>query len=258
MKLKKLGALVASAVTMLALSGQASALGNNDIFLVAYDETAAKTFIANITNVTGTVSSFANSISANVNFSTDQNWIDFKTAVGADVVTYQVLGLNAVGNGAAYNANDSLVLTSTANPSPFRNGAMNTLVASSTSYAGSIGAFWSDNSTIASGATALISGGGNNSGANVKTNFFSQYTTANTAANIGTDLNFYSVTRPVGTTSLTSMVIAPFSAGTWNLSSLGSLTYSNVAAVPEASDLSMMVAGLGLIGFIARRRKTLA
>ena len=128
MKIKKLGALVASAVAMLALSTQASALSNNDIFLVAYDATAAQTFVANITNVTGTVSSFANSISANVNFSANANWTAFTTAVGnADLtngnVTYQVLGLNAVGNGSGYNANDSLVLTSLANPTPFKNAA---------------------------------------------------------------------------------------------------------------------------------------
>ena len=38
------------------------------------------------------------------------------------------------------------------------------------------------------------------------------------------------------------------------LSSTGQLTYSTVAAVPEADTWAMMAAGLGLMGFIGRRR----
>ena len=40
------------------------------------------------------------------------------------------------------------------------------------------------------------------------------------------------------------------------LSNVGGITYLNVAAVPEADTSAMMLAGLGLMGFIARRRNT--
>jgi len=44
--------------------------------------------------------------------------------------------------------------------------------------------------------------------------------------------------------------------GTFTLTSAGALTY--VAAVPEADSAGMVLAGLGLMGFIARRRKQIA
>ena len=42
----------------------------------------------------------------------------------------------------------------------------------------------------------------------------------------------------------------------FNLSSAGLLTYSTVAAVPEADTWAMMFMGLGLMGFIARRKQS--
>ena len=42
----------------------------------------------------------------------------------------------------------------------------------------------------------------------------------------------------------------------FNLSSAGLLTYSTVAAVPEAETWAMMFMGLGLMGFIARRKQS--
>ena len=42
---------------------------------------------------------------------------------------------------------------------------------------------------------------------------------------------------------------------TWSLGTNGVLTYTNIAAVPEADTSAMMLAGLGLMGFVARRRR---
>jgi predicted secreted protein len=42
--------------------------------------------------------------------------------------------------------------------------------------------------------------------------------------------------------------------GKWNVLADGTVTFSNPAPVPEASTYGMMLAGLGLVGFMARRR----
>jgi hypothetical protein len=80
---------------------------------------------------------------------------------------------------------------------------------------------------------------------------------------LGADLGFYSVTRPATNGKLTQTVKTQYMQGpantvgdVWNLSSSGALTYTAaaVAAVPEADTSAMFLAGLGLMGFVARRR----
>jgi MYXO-CTERM domain-containing protein len=72
---------------------------------------------------------------------------------------------------------------------------------------------------------------------------------------IGTNLSVWNIVRN-GTNNLTTATatklnIAGFNPY-FNLSNTGALTY--VAAVPEADSWAMLLAGLGLMGFIARRR----
>lgn len=72
----------------------------------------------------------------------------------------------------------------------------------------------------------------------------------------GVAQKFYMLDTNSGTTSRTSLV-TPFAnsqgAATFSFAN-GVLTYSSVAAVPEPSEYALMLAGLGMIGFIARRR----
>jgi len=81
---------------------------------------------------------------------------------------------------------------------------------------------------------------------------------ADTNALIGTDMSVYNIVRN-GTGGLTvatatKLNVAGFNP-IFNMSSAGALTYTSaVAAVPEADTSAMMLAGLGLMGFIARRR----
>ncbi len=81
---------------------------------------------------------------------------------------------------------------------------------------------------------------------------------ADTNGAVGADLyvwNLLSGANGVANTSVTKLSVAGFNPF-FTLTSDGFLTYTAVAAVPEADTSAMMLAGLGLMGFIARRRKS--
>lgn len=260
-------ALVAAAVVATTMSGAANALTNNEMFLVAYDATATKTFIAALGQA-GSVSAFTgntNLLGATaINYSADANWTNLMSTATAGSVSYQVLGLNMVG-GFGYNPGDKLVLSSNATPAAFNNFAFNGLKSDAISPTGSfIGLFESLNSAITGTSTGLVIGTGNDSGARAGTTFFTKYLGVNTTAALDSDLGFYGVTRDqVVTTNAGKSAITQYMQGpanttgdVWNLSSAGALTYTAaaVAAVPEADTSAMFLAGLGLMGFVARRR----
>lgn len=79
-------------------------------------------------------------------------------------------------------------------------------------------------------------------------------------ADVGTPLSFYHLTTSGAegtTTSSRQLAVVTQYAGQWNLDyDAGTLSYSVTAAapIPEADTWAMMLAGLGLMGFIARRR----
>lgn len=74
---------------------------------------------------------------------------------------------------------------------------------------------------------------------------------------MGDSLNTYlfweATTTSVGIPGVHEYANAIGTPATWTLANDGNLAYS-VAAVPEADTWAMMLAGLGLMGFIARRR----
>lgn len=69
-----------------------------------------------------------------------------------------------------------------------------------------------------------------------------------TLASYGSNADFYMLDP---SSPATTVAVTPY-AGTFNYNA-GVLTYS-VAAVPEPSEYALMLAGLGMIGFMARRR----
>jgi hypothetical protein len=260
----KLKALVLTAIAATTMSGAANALTNNEMFLVAYDSVASKTFVAALGGA-GSVSAFTGGANLSVNYGSDANWTNFMSGATASNISYQVIGFYSSNpsQASSYNAGDKIVTTSNmTQPLPqLRNSAYNALMADMVSGAGINGGFQALNSTITGTSTGLILGSGSDSGAAVGSNLFTKYNAFDATAVLGTDLGFYGITRGASG-NLVDSVKTQYLQGavgsaidTWNLSSAGVLTYTAVAAVPEADTSAMMIAGIGLMGFIARRRK---
>ena len=79
------------------------------------------------------------------------------------------------------------------------------------------------------------------------------------AGGIGDSLAFWMFSETVPSGSTTTVVkqmqfLSDADAMVWTLSANGNLSYA-VAAVPEADTYALMLAGLGLVGVMARRRK---
>lgn len=70
---------------------------------------------------------------------------------------------------------------------------------------------------------------------------------------IGTDLNVWNIVRATGLNATTTKLSVGAINPAFNLATTGALTYT-AAVVPEANTWAMMLAGLGLLGFVARRR----
>jgi hypothetical protein len=267
-KLKALA--VAAALT---LSGAANALTNNEMFLVAFDATNSKTFVAALGGA-GTAASFNGSSNLNIDYSADANWTNFITGASANV-SYQVLGFNMLGTSGAYNAGDKLLVTTNSMPAGniLSNLTYGNLSSDVTLGTGGVNKFEALNSAITGSTTGLILGGGADSGLAVGTSVFGKVINiADTTAALGTNLNFYSITRPASTSNVAQGIVQQYTqdAGLlalrgatgvtgdfWNLSASGLLTYTGaatVAAVPETNTWAMALLGLGFMGFVARRR----
>ena len=73
------------------------------------------------------------------------------------------------------------------------------------------------------------------------------------ASALGTGVSFYGLQDSGGALS-DAPTLTTFGTYQWNLTSAGLLSFAQVAAVPEADPLSMMFVGVGVMGFVARRR----
>ncbi|KVW95126.1 PEP-CTERM sorting domain-containing protein [Thiobacillus denitrificans] len=91
---------------------------------------------------------------------------------------------------------------------------------------------------------------------NGKTSFSSTGAVSPTGIN-GGDLNFYFLTNTSGVAASQASVTKY--AGVWSFdTATAQLSYATAAPVPEAETYAMMLAGLGLVGFMVSRRRKLA
>ena len=249
----KLKALVGGALLMAAGSAFAdTALDpvGGSIFVNLWDQTTGTSFIYD-TGLNQSTFDGTNSV-VNVNLASDPNWAAFVAGVtggsltsSTDTITYNVVSSGA---NAAYTSGLSA-------PTNVYNSKLNTGNGAGIN--------------VANAANAVTSSTTNSAYATASTGSQAVWSVASPAWNnnlkviadaaLGTALNFYSLT--FGSTNhasnTTKTIIATF-ANTWLLDSAGNLTYNNVAAVPVPAPLGLLLAGLALMGVIARRRKTVS
>ena len=275
----KLKSILAVAVTGLVMSGSANAItksADGEMFLVAFDANGNNSYIKALGV---SASSFTGNGTYSASLSSDTNWTSFLSAANAAItsantttpgsaipVYYSVLGYQ-------FNNDSSLsTLKTTANPvvNTPTNATFDEL--NSNIANGSLGTWMTTlNSTVTGTASKYVPSATGDDSANVIGNAWGAILTNLSTANMGTSAvldatnGFYSFTatanedsRAWGGTPLTSASVdvngSALSLGNWLLTSGGNISY--VAAVPEADTSAMLLAGIGLMGFIARRRST--
>ena len=153
---------------------------------------------------------------------------------------WNVVGLDSAGY-------DRFLVTSNA-PATMKNSVLHNAVGNGNVYLGQINsALTSSSSAILAGAAAYVGGWGSNDGG---------YINFSDAAGIGQSQNFYLLSKN-GTNNNTQNRVDQYmvnatTAMTWTLQNDGTLVYA--AAVPEPETYALFLAGLGMIGAIARRR----
>ena len=251
----KLNSLVAAALLVAAGSANAAidnaATGNGEMFLVVSDTTAGYSFVGDLGIQ---MDSFNSSASQSFSLNSFSQWTPFLTAVGGDLsnATFAVLASDGVGSAAA--SRRMLVTTSSSVSDADITATKNAIFKSATlamdTWLGNL----NTNYDVVGGDMASVANGSAYSAAGSYTNFvdnidgyivnslaYSVLTNANEAANFG--LEFNSSTSSLAGTGYTAY------AGNFTID-----TSKLVYAVPEAETYTMMLAGLGLVGLMVRRR----
>lgn len=248
----KLKSLVAAAVlTVAAIPAQAAIenglAGNGSMVLTAVDFTSgiAASFDLglNYVDFAGNV----NTTSQTWDLTTGdyaQAWSDFSTTAILANVKWFVAGNDNEGLGAGSRG---MVTTSNG---VITNQTTNTFGTANSSFDGFIATanLIGNHSLVANGANTTNGTTPNDAG-RLSTALKLNNTGSVVAGSIGDTLSVMQVTN--GASPLAQATQTIFSEATFNLSSNGTLIY---AAVPEADTSAMLFAGLGLMGFIARRR----
>jgi hypothetical protein len=256
----KFKALLASLALVAALPANAaislSSTGDSSLVLTLIDATA---------NVSATFdlgfnkSSFVQTTNQTFNITTGDYaaaWTSFVAAADMSRVQYAVFAADNTGSGAGAR---SLFTTGSTDPlTSVGTTAFGTSLGSFDTYlnannqlstnfsAANGGSFASSSAGLANANDAAAYGGDGG-----KIGSFG----ADTNGLVGTNLNVYNIlsgSTGLAQTSVTKLVIDGFNPY-FNLTSAGELSY--VAAVPEVDTSAMMLAGVGFMAFIARRRK---
>lgn len=254
----KLKAFAAGCILLASANAQAITTQNGgELFLVAWDSVGTNTFVATLG--LGTVTDFVtnNTASANVSF-TDANgasaaWTSFTTAAGANLnsVKYSVIGIDKLSTQVLSTAvSGSANATSNQQFGNLMNattGTGATRTFTNTTYAALSG---EEEGAFLANSTGT--GSANIPGTRVfgfLTNINSQQTISTVGTPTTSAFYLFNDNDNGNPAFVTSTLL-----GNWTLTTAGQLSYASVAAVPEADTSAMMLAGLGLMGFVARRR----
>jgi len=248
----KLKAVAAAAIATLGLAGQAHALTKSEVgtsgslFLYVFEDRQAN---ASATNSAifdlGLATSFDTESSFSLDLSANSAWTSFVDTMTAANVHWGVFG--ATGNGGT---NSQMFTTMSQVPTSIAGNKFSSAVVNYNTEIDTYGGAACTSCGFDAVTTLDLASAKFDDNAGI-------LASTKLTANLGDSMDFYKWTS-VGTKSNATMTAfsSDAAAGTdhyWTLSSAGALTYT-VAAVPEADTYAMLLAGLGLVGFMARRR----
>lgn len=272
----KLKALIASLSMVVAMPAFAAIdrtfdnSGNSSVILFIVDRTQNVSasfdlgwnkgdFVSTNTNI---VQAFANTVTGKaINFSTNADysaaWNGFFAISGVTAANTEWALFSGDSNGNSAGARS--IFAAVANPGSFtglRNADISTMTSAVNPTIDALNSL-SSHTEVANGANFTTKSSEDvESAANIANLYDGQgrlnlvggdFTNA-----LGSSMNTMNITT--SSTDGTGFATLTSFGNSFNLASTGEFSYS-VAAVPEADSMAMMLAGLGLMGFIARRRK---
>ena len=275
MKMKMNMALVAGALA-LSMAGQASATivtgqtGSSDLILTVWDSVANTSYTKDLgvslssflSGVTGTntaltatgASAIAVDALGNKTFAADTLLSSYLSTANTASLVWNV---SAEDNTGSLNFQQKQLITTTAaNPKSAANSLSSVTANQQLQTAiGNYDLYLQAANSNSGTATSMTAGSADAWIA--KPNQTNTSVAFNTTGTLDSTLNFWYLT-PSTSGAVAKASVAQFQgvnqAATWTLASNGNLTYS-VGAVPEPGEWLLMLSGLGLIGFIATRRK---
>lgn len=265
MKLTMKKTLVAAAIAAMAMSGAANAAmnttasGDSSLIVTLLDTSAGVSATFDLGSSKSTFNQAANSIWNVAGGNYASAWSSFSTAVAGNFANtqYAVFAGDALG---AASGDQSMFTTVASTWTNVSNTTLSNMQASLDTYITANNAL-NNHNTVADGASFATSATGGSAYAGVGPAYGTAGKIGNaggdTNALLGTNMNVWNIARN-GTAGLTNATATKLSVAGFNpyfnLTNTGALSYTAVAAVPEADTYAMFLAGLGLMGFIARRR----
>lgn len=263
MKLTMKKTLMAAAIAAMAVSGAANAAmttaqsGDSSLILTLLDNSNGVSATFDLGYSKSTFSQSTNNSWSLIGGDYAAAWTSFWSLASAATTQYSVFAGDALGSASGSQSMFTTVATTWANVSNTQLGTQQGLF---DTYITANNALSSHN-TVADGASVATQATGGAAYAGVSNAMGTAGKVGNAGGDtnvlIGNNVNVWNIVRN-GTSGLTAATATKLSVASFNpyfnLSETGALTYTAVAAVPEADTYAMLLAGLGLMGFMARRR----
>ena len=259
--------LLAAAIATLAMTGTAnaamtnSASGDSSLILSVLDFTTGVSAAFDLGFTDSTFSQTTNNSWNIAGGDYASAWTSYAAAVGGNFAGTQwaVLSLDSTGTASG----DQSIFTTVAGTwTGVSNSVLSNMQVTFDKYISGNNALGTHTTAADGGSFATASSGfsyAGDGGAYGSTGKIANYG-GDTNTAIGTDMSVFNIVRN-GTSSLTTSTATKLDVAGFNpyfsMSTTGALTYTTGAAispVPEADNYAMLLAGLGLMGFIARRR----